>query len=64
MRLTYRILELPFRPEAVEAVRKVYETDISRAQAYTVIASFKPRTDGLDLKECFTTRVPSSHFYR
>lgn len=43
MRLRYRILELPFRPEAVEAVRKVYGTDISKAQAYAVIASFKTK---------------------
>jgi len=41
LRLTYKISEIPFKPETVQVVREVYGIDIGRAKTCAVLVTFK-----------------------
>jgi len=45
VRLTYRFLEVPFRDDAIDSVRQVFQEDLGRSVLYRVFANFKS-TDG------------------
>ena len=41
LRLTYRISKIPFLPETVNSVKKVYGIDIGKGEVYGVFVSFR-----------------------
>ena len=41
LRLTYRISKIPFQPETIDSVKRVYGIDIGEGQVYGVFVSFR-----------------------
>jgi len=45
VKLTYRFLEVPFRDDAIDSVRQVFQEDLGKSVLYRVFVNFKS-TDG------------------